>query len=102
MIIGFKFWIVMQIKIIHLTVFSQVNPPGPVNCIPEDSLPHEYFLHMNREDFVDLLVKETNTYGDDKIQAKGTIPKSSHFHKWCHKPRRVACIFSCSCKYGID
>ena len=40
------------------TVFSPVNPPGPVNCIPEDSLPHEYFLHLFGEDFVDLLVKE--------------------------------------------
>ena len=84
-------------------VFSPVNPPGPVNCIPEDSLPHEYFLHMIGKDFVDLLVKGTNTYGDNKIQAKGTIPKSSRFHKSCHtKPRRVACIFSCSYKYGID
>ena len=35
------------------TVFSPVSPPGPVNCIPEDSPPHEYFLHMFREDFVD-------------------------------------------------
>ena len=24
-------------------VFSPVNPPGPVNWIPEDSLTHEYF-----------------------------------------------------------
>ena len=38
---------------------------------------------MIGEDFVDLLVKETNTYGDNKIEAKGTIPKSSRFHKWC-------------------
>ena len=84
-------------------VLSPVNPPGPVNCIPEDSLPHEYFLHMIGKDFVDLLVKGTNTYGDNKIQAKGTIPKSSRFHKSCHtKPRRIACIFSCSYKYGID
>ena len=50
------------------TVFSPVNSPSPVNCIPEDSLPHEYFLHMIGEDFVDLLVKETNTYGGNKIQ----------------------------------
>ena len=25
------------------TVFSPVNPPGPVNCIPEDSLSHNIF-----------------------------------------------------------
>ena len=36
------------------------------------------------EDFVDLLLKETNTSGDNKIQAKGTIPKSSCFHKGYH------------------
>ena len=34
---------------------------------------------MFGEDFVDLLVKEINTYGDNKIQANGTIPKISHF-----------------------
>ena len=39
---------------------------------------------MFGEDFVDLLVKEINTYGDNKIWANGTIPKSSHFHKWYH------------------
>ena len=74
-------------------VFSPVNPPGPVNCIPEDSLPHEYFLHMIGKDFVDLLVKGTNTYGDNKIQAKGTIPKSSRFHKSCHTNREELLAF---------
>ena len=66
------------------TVFSPMSPPGPVNCIPEDSPPHEYFLHMFWEDFVDLSVKGTNTQGNNKIQAKETIPKSPRFHKWYH------------------
>ena len=43
------------------TVFSPVSPPGPLNCIPEDSPPHEYFLHMFWEDSEDLSVKGTNT-----------------------------------------
>ena len=76
------------------TVFSPVNLPGPVNCIPEDSLPHEYLLHMIEEDFVDLLVKETKILRDKKIEArKGTIPKSSRFHKWCHTNREELLAF---------
>ena len=75
------------------TVSSPVNSPGPANFIPEDSLPHEYFLHLFGDDFVGLLVKETNTYGDNKIQAKGTIPKSSCFHKWCHTNREELLAF---------
>ena len=48
---------------------------------------------MFGEDFVDLLVKETNTYGDNKIQAKGTIPKSSRLHKWYHTNREELLAF---------
>ena len=70
-----------------------MNPAGPLNCIPEDSLPHEYFLHLFGEDFVDLLMKETNTYGENKIKTKGTIPKSSRFHKWYHTNREELLAF---------
>ena len=48
---------------------------------------------MFGEDFVDLLVKETNSYGDNKILAKGAIPKSSCFHKWCHTNREELLVF---------
>ena len=48
---------------------------------------------MFGEDFVDLLVKETNPYGDSKILAKGAIPKSSCFHKWCHTNREELLVF---------
>ena len=63
---------------------------------------------MFGEDFVELLVKETNTYGHNKIQAKGTIPRSSHFHKWYRTNREELLAFLAvqlqlrSCKYGID
>ena len=90
------------------TVFSPVSPSGPVDCVPEDFLPREYFLNMFGKNFVDLLVQETNTYGNNKVQAKGTIPKSSHFHKWYHTNREELLVFLAvnmavnSCKYGID
>ena len=56
---GFKFWIMVQIKIIHQQCFSPVNP-GPVNCILEDFLPHQYFLHTF-EGFC-RLISEGNQY----------------------------------------
>ena len=48
---------------------------------------------MIGEEFVDLSVKETNTYGNNKIQAKETIPKSSRFHKWSHTNREELLAF---------
>ena len=84
------------------TIFSPVSPSGPVNCIPEN------FLNMFGKNFVDLLMQETNTYGDNKVQTKGIIPKSSHFHKWYHTNREELLVFLAvkmvvnSCKCGID
>ena len=43
-----------------LIQFSLVNTPGQVNCISEDSLPHEFFLHLFGEEFLDALIAETN------------------------------------------
>ena len=55
------------------TVFSPVSPPGPVNCIPEDSLPYAFVWRGFCR-----LISERNQYlcyGDNKIQAKGNSGK---------------------------
>ena len=55
------------------TVFSPVSSPGPVNCIPEESLPYAFVWRGFCR-----LVSERNQYlcyGDNKIQAKGNSGK---------------------------
>ena len=36
--------------------FSPNNTPGPVDCVSKDSKPHEYFLHLFGEEFLDTVV----------------------------------------------
>ena len=47
------------------TVFSPVSPPGPVNCIPEESLPYAFVWRG----FCRLISKRNQylCYGDNKI-----------------------------------
>ena len=55
------------------TVFSPVSSPGPVNCIPEESLPYAFVWRGFCR-----LISERNQYlcyGDNKIQAKGNSGK---------------------------
>ena len=62
-----------------------MGTPGPINCIPPTSMPHEYVIMLLGDEFIDLLVKETNLYGDAK-----QLSKSSHENinlprkKWKH------------------
>ena len=46
--------------------FSPLGTPGPINCIPSTSMPHEYVIMLLGDEFIDLLVEETNCYGDAK------------------------------------
>ena len=62
--------------------FSPINTPGPVDCISKDSKPHEYFLHLFGEEFLDTAVADTNLYVERKITSKGTLGSSSQFRKW--------------------
>ena len=52
--------------------FSPVGTPGPINCIPSTPMPHEYIMLLGDE-FIDLLVEETNHYGDVR-----QLPKSGN------------------------
>ena len=36
--------------------FSSVGTPGPINCIPSTSMPHEYVIMLLGDEFIDLLV----------------------------------------------
>ena len=36
--------------------FSPNNTPGPVDCVSKDFKPHEYFLHLFGEEFLDTVV----------------------------------------------
>ena len=62
--------------------FSPINTPGPVDCVCKDSKPHEYFLHLFGEEFLDTVIADTNLYAERKIISKGNLGSSSQFHKW--------------------
>ena len=38
--------------------FSPLGTPGPINCIPSTSIPHEYVIMLLGDEFIDLLVEE--------------------------------------------
>ena len=61
--------------------FSPINTPGPVDCVSKDSKPHEYFLHLFGEEFLDTVIADTNLYAERKIILKGNLGSSSQFHK---------------------
>ena len=67
---------------------------GPINCIDRNSAPHEYFLHLFGEQFLQDIIDETNRYGDAKKNMRGTnIGKVSHFNKWVHTNREESLAF---------
>ena len=46
-------------------IFLKLFPhSGPINCITSTSMPNEYVIMLLRDEFIDLLVEETNCYGD--------------------------------------
>ena len=62
--------------------FSPNYTPRPVDCVSKDSKPHEYFLHLFGEEFLDTVIADTNLYAERKIILKGNLGSSSRFHKW--------------------
>ena len=50
--------------------FSPLGTPGPISCIAPNSMPREYFIMLLGDEFIDLLVEETNRYGDAKQLSK--------------------------------
>ena len=45
---------------------SPLWTPCPINCIPSTWMPHEYVIMLLGDEFIDLLVEETNRYEDVK------------------------------------
>ena len=63
--------------------FSPNYTPRPVDCVSKDSKPHEYFLNLFEEEFLDTVIAaDTNLYAERKITSKGNLGSSSRFRKW--------------------
>ena len=63
--------------------FSPNYTPRPVDCVSKDSKPHEYFLNLFEEEFLDTVIAaDTNLYAERKITSKGNLGSSSRFCKW--------------------
>ena len=73
--------------------FSPVGTPGPINCIPSTSITHDYVMLLGDE-FIDLLVKETNCNGDviqlSKSDNENMNPCTK---KWKHTTREEFLAF---------
>ena len=50
--------------------FSPFGTPGPISCIAPNSMPRKYVIMLLGDEFIDLLVEETNRYGDAKQLSK--------------------------------
>ena len=61
--------------------FSPINTPGPVDRVSQDFKPHDYFLHLFEEEFLDTVIADTNLYADRKITSKG---KAQVVNMECH------------------
>ena len=74
--------------------FSPLGTPGPINCIPSTSMPHEYVLMLLGDEFIDLLVEETNCYGDAKQLSKsGDENMNLRRKNWKHTTRKEFLAF---------
>ena len=62
--------------------FSPYYTPRPVDYVSKDSKPHEYFLHLFGEEFLDTVIADQNVYAERKITSKGNLGSSSRFCKW--------------------
>ena len=73
--------------------FSLNNTPGPVDCVSKDSKPHEYFLHLFGEEFLNTVVADTNLYAERKITSKDNLESLSQSCKWKPKNRKELLAF---------
>ena len=81
----------------NLNTFRRASDPpnpGPINCIDRNSAPHEYFLHLLGDEFLQDIIDETNRYGDEKKNMRGkNIGEASRFNKWVHTNREELLAF---------
>ena len=57
--------------------FSPTNTPGPVDCVSKDSKPHEYYLYLFGQEFLDTVIADTNLHAEKKITSKDNLESSS-------------------------
>ena len=62
-----------------LVQFPPTSLPGTVGCIDRDSAAHEYVIHLLGNYFIDVLVRETNFHGDNKVLIKINNSRGSRF-----------------------
>ena len=78
-------------------IFLKISPfgtSGPINCIPSTSMPHEYVIMLLGDEFIDLLVEETNCYGDAKQLSKsGDENVNLRRKNWKHTTREEFLAF---------
>ena len=71
--------------------FSPLGTPGPINCIPSTI---EYVIMLLGDEFIDLLVEETNRYGDIKQLSKSDDENMNpRRKKWKHTTREEFLAF---------
>ena len=59
--------------------FPPINTPEPVDCFSKDSKPHDYFLHLLGEEFLDNVITDTNLHAERKSQLKVTLEVYLYF-----------------------
>ena len=72
---------------------SHINTAWPVDCVSKDSKPHEYFLHLFGEEFLNNVIADTNLYTERKIRLKSNLGSSSQFRKWKPTNRKELLAF---------
>ena len=74
--------------------FYPLGTPGPINCIPSMSMPHEFVIMLLADEFTHLLMQKTNSHGDAKQLSKsGDENMNLGRKKWKHRTREEVLAF---------
>ena len=68
---------------VHNFHFDFQGQTGPLNALPQDAEPVEYFLFI-MNDILDMFLVETNAYGDSIVNRNRPLPRRSRLAAWRH------------------
>ena len=68
---------------VHNFHFDFQGQTGPLNALPQDAEPVEYFL-LIMNDILDMFLVETNAYGDSIVNRNRPLPRRSRLAAWRH------------------
>ena len=68
---------------VHNFHFDFQGQTGPLNALPQDAEPVEYFL-LIMNDILDMFLVETNAYGDSIVNQNRPLPRRSRLAAWRH------------------